>query len=65
MSKKTKREKDEKRLLAMMEQLEKISWNVNLVDEALAMAWKYMNLSERQAMRIQELERKYNELVQR
>ena len=58
MSKKKQREKDEQKLLELMEQLEKISWNVNLVDEALAMAWKYLKLSERQAMRIQELERR-------
>lgn len=43
MGEKVQRDKDEKRLLEMMDEVKKISWNVDLVNEALAMAWKYFH----------------------
>ena len=55
MSRKQQREKDEERMLQIMDELEKVSWNADRIDEALALAWKYLNLSKRQALEIQAL----------
>ena len=53
MGRATELERDKKRWFEMVDSMQKMAWNAEILDEALAMAWKYMLKCE---MREREIE---------